>query len=60
MDNGPAHRTQNAADWQKGEGGKKKGTAKKNHLQQLFAAAYFASNTFNLFLEGMFLHSKPI
>lgn len=23
MDNGPAHRNQNAADWQKGKGGKK-------------------------------------
>lgn len=38
----------------------KKGTAKKPHLQQLLAAAYFPSNTFNLFLQGMFLHSKKI
>lgn len=38
----------------------KKGTAKKNHLQQPLAAAYFPSNTFNLFLQGMFLHSKRI
>lgn len=36
----------------------KKRNCKKNHLQQPLAAACFPSNTFNLFLQGMFLHSK--